>query len=65
MHVFSTCCHLRDIRSRNMHDLDLDLDFRNGPMSNVNRPIDRDYNSYYLMTMAVFAMCRRLRYSRS
>ena len=39
--TFALCRHLRSIRNRNVHNLDLDL--YNGPRSNVDMPIETQF----------------------
>ena len=47
--------HLRDVRNKNVHDLD--LDFRNGPRSNANISIEsRPDLTTYLMTIVLFLL---------
>ena len=62
---FCTICHnVRDIRSRNVRDIDLDLDLdhdlQNGPMTNINMPIERPYATFDLLEF-VCPICHRLR----
>ena len=45
---------MRDILSRNVRDLDLDL--KNGPRPNVSMPVERPYEPFYLFAIAVFAL---------
>ena len=44
---------LRDIRNRNMQDIHLYVS--NGPMSNVNMPIENPYATFCLLAMVMFA----------
>ena len=48
------CHHLRDIRNRNVHDLNRDLE--NGERSNVNMPIERAYIGFQYKAIVVFAL---------
>ena len=52
--VYIICHHLRDIRSRNVHNFDLDL--LNGLMSNINMPMERRHMTLYLLAIAMFAL---------
>ena len=50
--VYPVYQYFRDIRSRNMHNLDLDLDLCNGPMPNT----ERSYATFYLLPIAMFVL---------
>ena len=57
MIAMETCCFgpgLQDIRNQNVHDLD--LDFWNGPRSNVYTPIERPDMTSYLMTIIMIIL---------
>ena len=43
------CYCLRDIRSRNVYDLDFNL--KNWPRSNVNMPIERQHANFYVLVL--------------
>ena len=47
MCVYFNCTRLRDIHSRNVHVLDLDI--QNSPRSNVSKPIEWPYKTFYLL----------------
>ena len=51
--VCHICHHLRDIHSRDVHDLDVDLS--NGPRSNLTMQMGRPYASFDLLAKATFA----------
>ena len=52
--VCPICQYLREIDSGNVHNLDLNL--QNGPMSNINIPIERPYSTFYLLAISMFAL---------
>ena len=45
---------MREIRNRNVDDLDIDL--YNGSMLNINVPMGRPCTTFYLFTIAMFAL---------
>ena len=53
------CYHLREIRNRNAHDLDLDL--WTGSMSNINMPPGRPDAIFYLLAIAMLALSTTVR----
>ena len=52
--MFVVCYRLRDISSRNMRDLDIDLQL--GLRWNVNMSIDRQCRTFYLMVIAMLTL---------
>ena len=45
--------HIRNIHSRNVHDIDLDI--QNGPKLNINIPIESPHATSYVLAIAIFA----------
>ena len=60
--IIKICHRLRDINSRNVHDLDIDL--HNVPRSNVNMPIERPHAIFSDGNVNVCLICHRLRVNR-
>ena len=52
--IFALSVTVWDIDSQNMHDLNRNL--LNGPMSNVNMPVEKPYVFLYSLLIGMFAL---------